>query len=118
MPDLTDVKVGDTLWVEHLGYGPAPPVGEVDVTKVGRRWVTTDYYGMRFDRSDGTGDCNGPGGMIQAWKSREQYLAGTGRIKAWWCLRSEMRRDDEPPAGVTYERIQQARELLGLVTED
>lgn len=119
MPDLTDVKVGDTLSVVSNDKRWAKEGVHVTVTKVARRWITVDRgWDNKFDRTTGLSDGHGYTPAYEAWHTQEEQEAAESTENAWKELRESVGRAYSVPDGMTVEKIQQARELLGLVTED
>lgn len=114
MPDLTDVKVGDTLWVVSTDKRRYVQNSLATVTKVGRRWLTAgDRMERRFDRNNGYVDSGNYSPMYVAWKSKEEHDAAVLLSGEWDKLLFDVRHSSKAPDGMTVERIREARKLLG-----
>lgn len=119
MPDLTDVKVGDTIWVAPRGtfsrhISPGSPQR---VETVGRVWITTDR-GKRYEKATGLVDAGKYAPTSKAWRSQQEYDEHDGLNVAWEKLAHRLCRIHGMPDGITLEKIQQVRELLGLDDDD
>ena len=107
------MKVGQKLWfVSAYGYGIAR---EVEVLKVGRKYITFKYCGYAqsstFPDEDGyihsrLRDCLG-----RIYQSKEAYDAEMARQNAWRDLRQRTA-GGYPPPNVSMENIMAAMELL------
>lgn len=113
------LKVGDVLFFvrdRHHNPGTDKPV-PVCVLKVGRRWVTVGGVGhhMRFALDDADMEIDGAGYKSpgRCWLSEKAYTDHQAATAAWDALRAHVLRT-KAPAGVTIERIAEARRLLGL----
>jgi hypothetical protein len=107
---LKDLKVGDVVFVKRT-YGNGAGF-EAAITEVARKWATIGPHG-RFDRETGAMDGGRHSSDGQVWRSRADYEAHAQLSAAW----ADIKRDlqwAKCPEGVTVERINQARRLLGL----
>ena len=107
-----EYKVGQKVWVEYY-QNRAGSGGEIEVTKVGRKWAELDKGRYRVEigsaQIDG-GNYSSPG---RVWPSKADADAYQDLRKAW----SDLRRgvvSYSPPEGLTLEAIAKAREVLGL----
>jgi hypothetical protein len=82
------------------------------ITRVGRKWATLDD-GNRFDVTNGLLDGRNYSSPGRVWLSSEAHAQHVELVKSWRQLNSATDAY-APPAGLTLERIAQARELLGL----
>lgn len=106
-------KVGAKLFAVGDSYAFGKHGQEVEVTKVGRKWAELDGGRYRADLQTGQidgGEYLSPGRL---YPSREAYQAELALDKGWFDLRHAVNRHSAP-AGVTLERIAEARKLLGL----
>lgn len=114
------MKAGDTLWyVPEASWMGSPR--EVIVSRIGRKWIAfNDGRQRRTSRADRETlrvPHDEPVGCGQLWPSREAWDRRTALDCAWVSLRIAIDGERVVPAGVTTERIEQARELLGLPKE-
>lgn len=102
---------GQTLWWVPRNNRYREPF-EVTVTKVGRKWIHLDNH-HRIDaetlEADGAG--YSPPGVC--YLSQGAYESETALNQAWRSLQQDLHLL-RAPAGITVEKIREARELLGL----
>lgn len=107
------IAVGDKVWLEAIRGRGLGHDREIEITKVGRKWV---YFGAnkweRFDKSTGDVDGGGYSSPGRVWASREACEDDRVLSTAWGELREAMR--FTRPEGVTYADVMKARRLLGL----
>lgn len=105
-------KVGQRLWlVPTFRYEGDPR--EVVVASVGRKWATLEglYPSRRID-NDGRVDGRGYSSPGRCYESREQYEAERDLAACW---DDTVRRiGSRVPDGMTMDRVQQVRALVGL----
>ena len=89
-----------------------PDVRIMEITKVGRRWITIGegYTATRFDADTMWIDGKGYSSPGKIYPSESEYLAQTETRKAWDALRLGM--PYTPPAGITLEQIASVRALV------
>lgn len=86
---------------------------DVTVKKVGRKWAVIDDGDLRVDME--TGAIEGTYPQAYVYASRDVYEAKHALREAWADLRLDWHRAPySAPAGVTVERINEARRLLGM----
>lgn len=99
--------VGQVLYYVPRGYGTPE---NVTITKIGRVWLSLSN-GERCD-FDLVVDSQ-YGSAPRCYLSKEIYEEGVALEKEWFQLRNEL--SSRMPAGMTREKISQARKIMGIV---
>lgn len=107
-------EVGQKLWLECSEHRRGPRGVEVEVTKIGRKWVELSLgykVALGVQEVDG-GNYSSPG---RVWASRADADAHNAVVAEWRAFVNDPRvQYYRPPAGLTLEAIAQAREILGI----
>lgn len=114
-------EVGHRLWWERTARWGSPSQ-EIEITKVGRKWLTVWTVGERsheFGRVDAETlrydtNCTPPG---QVWLSREECETRRAREQAWESFQMAVRDEYRIPNNATVESIHKAAAILGLTLE-
>jgi hypothetical protein len=101
-------KVGDTLVAVGRWQAKNTPV-TVTITKVGRKWLTVGYSGMRVD----TGTLTPEFADMDVFPNMETFVARRALEAEWTAFRNCVK-NGYMPDDLTVEAIQQARVTLGL----
>lgn len=113
------VHVGMTVCLVHTLNRRVPLVEQnIIITKVGRDWATTNSRDgrqwHRFSLETWAIDGRGFSSPGMAYESFDQYLAESQLEEAWRQFRRDMHYLTDMPESMTVERINQARQLLGM----
>lgn len=111
-----ECTVGQRLWFESTER--FAPSGYVTVKAVGRRWVqlaqeSGHWRPLKIGLGRRDVPLEGYGSMGTLWSSKEEAKSSQ-QLSAAWSSFCRSVRDARQPAGLTLEKLQQARELLGL----
>lgn len=118
MTNPHNLKVGQKLYLvssEHGWRGSSPEF--ITLTGVGKKWATFERYGRKEKVHleelyiDGK-EYSSPG---QCWLSKKEYIAYLEAKEAWGKLHRRI--GHNIPDGVTLEKINQARKILGFDDE-
>lgn len=99
------LTVGQELWFVHREDRSGAP-RTVTVTKVGRKWASIDYWGLRVDINTLVAQGNGYASPGRCWINREAWDAELEREAAWSKLRKYVDRAWRPPAGLSKDQIE------------
>lgn len=111
-----DLKVGKKLyWVPNRGEP-----SEVEITKIGYKWVTLNYPSWRpyrISRNDFTADGYGYSSPGKCYESKEAFDEMTYRDNIW-CDTIKRIHQYRAPSEMTTKEIEDLRKKLGLSTEE
>ncbi len=111
-----DFKVGDTVFLVYderrRGLGR-----EVQITKVGRKWIDINNGQHRIDRETLRIDGRGYSSPGRVWRTKEEYEDHAKTSQLWSSLKRFVYDNHQIPQGVTKEKILQASALLGMKDE-
>ncbi len=98
-------RVGQELWFVPQTWGRPVEGSATKITKVGRKWLELSNGRRACVKSLETG-------YDQCYLTRADYEKERELFRAWQELDGLIER--RPPEGVTLDKINQARKLLGL----
>ena len=113
---VTGFAIGQKLWFQPTRWGGHNPAGfEITITKVGRRWLSTNYRQYRLDIDNNLiADGRGHSSPGRAYFSREQCEQEAMVRSAWNQLQRDVANQSAVPSGLMMSDIDIARGLLKL----
>lgn len=107
------MKIGDKVWIVWSHHRNNVVPQEATVTAIGRKWITINDRN-RFEIGSMYLDGKGYASPGSVWSSPEEYHNSLSLNQAWSGIQTAVINAHRCPDGVTVERIEEARKLLGL----
>lgn len=108
---MSKFHVGQQLW--YVPFERRGNPRSVNVTVIGRKWVTLEGRQGRFDESTMLMDGNGYSSPGRVYMSQEEHLKSVADSRAWDALTIALRGMRKPDS-VSMSDIQQVAKLLGI----